>query len=108
MPFSPFRYIEKSRSLHLHVLLKPNAKRSAVVGIIDEALHLQIAAPPRDGEANKEVVQFVSKLLGLPKSCVSIVAGHKAREKVVALEVPGLKHPEDTQEYLRVVRAICE
>lgn len=40
-----------------------------------------ITAPPVDGKANKGVVQFVAKFLGVPKSAVSLKRGKQSRHK---------------------------
>lgn len=41
-----------------------------------------------EGEANAELVAFLAKRLGVPKSAVTIVRGESARRKVV--EVAGV------------------
>ena len=45
---------------------------SRVPGITEEVVGIQIAAPPVDGEANTELVKYMSKVLGLRKSDVSL------------------------------------
>ena len=39
---------------------------------MEECVGIQIAAPPVDGEANTELVKYMSKVLGLRKSDVSL------------------------------------
>jgi len=46
----------------------------------------QIAAPPRDGEANEAVVEFVADICGARKKCVSLASGHKSRDKVCLVD----------------------
>ena len=41
-------------------------------GINDKGVGIQIAAPPVEGEANTELVKYMSKVLGLKKSDVSL------------------------------------
>jgi uncharacterized protein (TIGR00251 family) len=73
----------------LQVFVKPNAKCSQITSLSDDGeAHVQLAAPPRDGEANQELVQFMAKFLKLRKSDVQLVGGHKSRQKV--LEIEGL------------------
>ncbi|KAI8867554.1 DUF167-domain-containing protein, partial [Ramicandelaber brevisporus] len=69
--------------LLLRVHVKPDAQQSQITSVDDEAVSVQIAAPPRDGEANKEVARFVAELFGLRKTDVAVVSGLKSREKVV-------------------------
>jgi hypothetical protein len=45
------------------------------------ALRVRIAAPPVDGAANAALLRFLSKTLDIPKSQLSISAGHTSRHK---------------------------
>ena len=68
--------------LNLHV--SPGAKRTSVEGLYGEsAIKLNVAAPPVDGRANAEVERFLSKLLGVPRSDVTITRGASSRDKTV-------------------------
>jgi uncharacterized protein (TIGR00251 family) len=63
----------------------PRAGRTAVAGVRDGALVIRLAAPPVEGMANAALTAFVAKLLHCPKRDVTILAGHKSREKRVAI-----------------------
>jgi uncharacterized protein (TIGR00251 family) len=70
--------------LKLHV--SPGAKRTSVEGFYgDGAIKLKVAAPPVDGRANAEVERFLSKLLGIPRSDVTIIRGATGRDKIILL-----------------------
>ncbi|CAG8448065.1 11831_t:CDS:2 [Ambispora gerdemannii] len=73
-------------SLKISLLVKPGAKESRVSDISGDHIGVQIAAPPRDGEANKEVVSFLAQILQTRKTDVSIISGMKSREKVVRVD----------------------
>jgi len=73
-----------STRIELHVI--PKAKRTAVAGMHDGRIKLEIAAPPVDGKANLEVVRFLSKTLKLKKADVRLVSGLTSRQKVVELD----------------------
>jgi len=49
---------------------KPNSKRSQLTALTDDAADINIAAPPRDGEANEELCEFISDALNIKKSAV--------------------------------------
>ncbi|KAL5004617.1 hypothetical protein ScPMuIL_018073 [Solemya velum] len=70
-----------NKTVTIKVLAKPGAKHNTVTGITEEGVGIQIAAPPVDGEANTELIKFLSKLLGLRKSDVSLDKGSKSRNK---------------------------
>ena len=67
--------------LTLHV--KPGASASAVTGPHGDALGMRLAAPPVDGRANDELVNFLAARLGVPKRAVVLVSGAGSRRKVV-------------------------
>jgi uncharacterized protein (TIGR00251 family) len=59
---------------------------------------IRLTAPPVEGAANAELIAFLAKKLGVPKSAVRVVKGERGREKVV--EVDGLS-AEDVGARLR-------
>jgi uncharacterized protein (TIGR00251 family) len=71
--------------VELSVLVQPRASRTRVVGEHDGLLKIQLAAPPVDGEANAALVEFLGKLLGVPRKQVVLLAGDAARRKRVAI-----------------------
>ena len=51
-------------------------------------LIVEVKAPPKEGKANEELREVLAEHFGVPKSAVKIVSGHRARVKVVEVEVP--------------------
>jgi uncharacterized protein (TIGR00251 family) len=78
---------------HLDLRVQPNAARSEVVGPHGDQLKVRVAAPADDGKANRALVLFVAKRLGVARASVRIVRGQHNRSKTV--EVPGDAHPDD-------------
>ncbi|MFC1981200.1 DUF167 domain-containing protein [Chloroflexota bacterium] len=78
-------------SLRVH----PNADTNELVSFIDGALRVRVAAPPVKGKANKELVAFLSKVLGISKGSLTIVKGHTSRNKVIAID--GLSQTDISQ-----------
>ena len=64
----------------------PNAAKNEIAGFADDTLRVKIAAPPLKGKANKELLAFLSGLLGIKKDRISIVKGHTARNKTIAID----------------------
>lgn len=56
----------------MNILAKPGARETRVTDIQADAIGVRIGAAPVDGEANKELIRYISKLLGLPKSDVTL------------------------------------
>ncbi len=46
-------------------------------------VEVRLAAPPRDGEANTELLSFMSQVLGVAKSNLTLVKGGKSRAKLL-------------------------
>ena len=63
----------------------PGSARSELVGFTDGELRVKVSAPPVRGKANKELIAFLSRLLGVSKGSVNIIKGHTTRNKVVAV-----------------------
>ena len=72
--------------VELSLLVQPRASRTRVLGEHDGLLKVQLAAPPVDGEANAALVEFLAKLLGVPRRQVSLIAGDASRRKRVAIQ----------------------
>jgi uncharacterized protein (TIGR00251 family) len=73
----------KTNIYQLKLYVKPGARQSQIMNIDKDAVYVQIAAHSREGEANKEVVNFISNILQIPKSTVYLVSGFKSRSKKV-------------------------
>jgi uncharacterized protein YggU (UPF0235/DUF167 family) len=54
-------------------------------------LIVRVAAPPVEGRANDALCRLVAKRLRIPRSSVTIVRGHRSRDKVIAID--GLDYP---------------
>ena len=67
------------------VKVVPGASRSRVVGILDGALKVAVAAPPEKGKANKALIKILAETFNLPKNRVSIEQGQSSHHKIVLL-----------------------
>lgn len=60
-------------------------KHNNITDIGEEEVGVQIAVPPVEGEANTELVKYMSKLLGLRKSDVILEKGARSRNKTLVV-----------------------
>lgn len=67
------------------VRVHPRARKNAITGTLGDALKLSLTAPPTGGRANDAVIGFLAEVLRLPRSSVTIAAGHTSRNKVVRI-----------------------
>jgi hypothetical protein len=58
---------------------------TGVAGRHGDALKIRLAAPPVDGAANDELIRFLAERLSVPRSAVTIAAGHTSRRKTVRI-----------------------
>ena len=63
----------------------PSAKEDSVLELPDGSLKVKLTAPPERGKANKKLIEILSKYFGVNKKAVTIVSGHKSREKLVEI-----------------------
>ena len=81
-----------SDAILLNVKVTPNSAKNEVLGLTNGVWRVKIAAPPDKGKANKELIEYFSKRLGVKKSSISIVKGQTSHNKVIAIN--GLSQSE--------------
>lgn len=87
-------FTNKKGQLCLSIRGKPGANQTQITDVQTDSVGVRISAPPVDGEANKELIKYMSKLLGLSKSDVALDKGSRSRHKVLVLTNCKLS-PED-------------
>ena len=93
-PRMPYIQSQKDGSLLLQIHVQPRASSTGAVGLHGEALKVRLNCPPVDGKANKVLLAFIAKQLGLPKTSVSLVKGRASRSKqlrVVGVDADGVR-----------------
>ena len=83
----------------LRIKVKPGSKTDEIVREADGSLKVKIRAQPIEGKANKYLVEYLAKVLGVPKSKVTLLKGEtnsfktleiEAEEEWVAAKLPPL------------------
>ncbi len=97
-----FRTTEQGLILFLQV--QPNAKKNSIEGITPEGyLKIKVNAPAQKGKANKELVHFFSKTLGLAKSRIEILSGEFSRKKQLLIKTSS---PELLENLLSLIKSL--
>lgn len=67
----------------------PGAKRTEIAGLNRwrGSVQIRIAAEPKEGEANEELVRFLAEVFSVPKDKVRLLKGEKTSRKSVFLPV---------------------
>jgi len=76
---------EDNAGVVLKIRVKARARRTGIVGVRNDALLIEVTAPPEQNKANDAVVALLAGVFDLPKSKVEILSGHSFREKLVRL-----------------------
>ncbi len=71
--------------LILKVKVEPRSSRSSIVGMYGDSLKVKLTSSPVEGKANKALIKFLAKVLGVRKNRIEIVAGEKSLDKIVAI-----------------------
>ena len=82
----------EKKSARILLKIQPNSSRNELAGINDGIPKIKIAAPPVKGKANRELIDFLAKLLGINRRGIVILSGHTTRNKLVG--VSGLNKEE--------------
>ena len=76
---------ETANGVVFNIRVIPRASRCEIAGVQGDALKVRITAPPIEGAANKECIKFLSGVLGVKKSQIKIIAGHRSKNKKVSI-----------------------
>lgn len=70
----------------MRVRVRPSAKENCIRGILDDgSIKIDLKAPPEDGRANEELIEFLAEELHAAKQSVEILSGHTSRKKTVRI-----------------------
>lgn len=75
----------KEKPVRIAVQAHPGAKRNEVSRFEEGVWHMKIAAPPTDGKANKELIEFLSEILDISKSHITIEKGTTSHRKLICI-----------------------
>ncbi len=81
-----FKLHNGERGAALTIRVTPRARRTEVGGVLDDGtVRIRVAAPPVEGKANRALIAFLAKLLGVRKNKIEIVAGEKGLDKIISI-----------------------
>lgn len=69
----------------LQVRVIPRSSKTEFVGEHNGAIKVKLKSPPIDGAANEELLRFLSKTLGVPRSNIELVSGQTSRTKTLRI-----------------------
>jgi uncharacterized protein (TIGR00251 family) len=75
--------VEIDNSVVFKVKVVPGSRQTCVCGLLDEMVKIKVSAAPEKGKANKFLLDFLAKQLGVKKNAVSIISGRTSAVKNV-------------------------
>ncbi len=82
------------QGIRIAVQVTPNAKKSEVTGVLEDALKIRLQAQPVEGKANEALLRYLAEVLKLPKSALSIMHGHTSKRKIIEISAPRMTAEE--------------
>lgn len=81
-----FKLHDGKQGAALTVRVTPRARKTEIAGILEDGtVRIRVAAPPVEGKANKALLAFLAKLLGVKKNRIEIVVGDRSLDKLVSI-----------------------
>lgn len=71
--------------MKIFVKVKASARQNNAEKIDDTHFAISVAAPPRDGKANKAVLVALADYLKVPTWRMTIISGLTAKEKIIEI-----------------------
>jgi uncharacterized protein (TIGR00251 family) len=75
--------LSRDGTVGLRVRAKPRARHTRIIGVQEGALVVSLAAPPHEGQANRELLRFLSDVLDVPLSRIELTAGASGKTKLI-------------------------
>ncbi len=72
-------------TLDLHI--QPGASATGISGLHGDRLKIKVKAQPQAGEANEELLKFISLVLGIPVKKIHLLKGESSRQKTILAEL---------------------
>lgn len=78
--------MSQAKDARFWIKASPKALRTQVLGWEENFLKVKIRAVPEKGNANDELIAYLSSILDVPKSRISWLKGHTSKIKQVHIE----------------------
>ncbi|MDI6791278.1 MAG: DUF167 domain-containing protein [bacterium] len=82
---SDFGITPSPEGVRFKIKVIPKSSVNKIIGPEEGMLKVKVTPPPADGAANEAVIKLLAKSLGISKSSVVIVSGHRSRIKEIQI-----------------------
>ncbi len=77
--------IQNSDGYRINVKVVANSKKNSIE-FLDEYVKIKISQVAVEGKANKAIIQYLSEILNIPKTKISIIRGEKSSLKIIEIK----------------------
>ena len=78
--------INNKKSVKFKIKVTANSK-SETLDFCEELIKIKVKAPKIEGKANKAIIEYLSRMLGVAKSRIEIVNGEKSSIKTIFIKL---------------------
>jgi len=71
--------------MKIFVKIHPNSKTEKIIKKDDGSFDVRVKSQPVDGKANKALINILSEYFDIPKSLITIKAGHSVKNKIIEI-----------------------
>jgi hypothetical protein len=82
---SKLKFKKSDSGIAFTVKAVPNSSKTCVQGLQSGMLKVKLSSPPEKGKANKELIKFLAKKLGIKKNQISITTGETSPQKKIQI-----------------------
>jgi len=83
---SELAFQEDRQGVTFTAKIVPGSSRTALAGLLEDAVKIRVAAAPERGKANQCLVAFLARQLGVRKNAVRVLSGQTSPVKQIRVE----------------------
>ncbi len=72
--------------MKIFVKAKPGAKKEFIKKEEGNHYIVSVKDPPKEGKANRAIIQALSEYFNIPHSNIEIISGHASRQKIIEID----------------------
>lgn len=76
--------------VRLALQIQASAKKTEVIGVLDDALKIKLCAQPIEGKANEALIRYLADALSVPRGAVTLTHGLTNKRKLLEIAAPAL------------------
>lgn len=97
---------QEPTQLGLRFKVKPGSRQNGLSFDAEGGLQINLQAPAQDGKANKMLIDYLAKVLGLTKKQLVLAHGAGARIKILQIKIPYEEQQKIIEQIVRLAADI--